>query len=67
MTYGLFATLVTVVATGCPGAYTTFSTWMLQSLSLFEEGRLLVAPFNLAGSLLFGVAAAAIGWMLEVR
>lgn len=46
---------------GLLGSYTTFSTWMLDSdrLAAGGRGRLLVA--NLAGSLLVGLAAVALG------
>jgi hypothetical protein len=43
------------------GSYTTFSTWMLESHRLGEDGELGLAAANLAGSLLAGVAAAAAG------
>jgi fluoride exporter len=43
------------------GAYTTFSTWMLESHRLAEEGDLLGAFLNLSLSLTVGLAAAALG------
>jgi CrcB protein len=46
------------------GSYTTFSTWMLESHRLGEDGELGLATANLAVSLLAGVAAAAAGWAL---
>jgi fluoride exporter len=46
------------------GSYTTFSTWMLESHRLGEDGELGLAAANLAVSLLAGVAAAAAGWAL---
>jgi CrcB protein len=46
------------------GSYTTFSTWMLESHRLGEDGELALATANLAVSLLAGVAAAAAGWAL---
>jgi CrcB protein len=46
------------------GSYTTFSTWMLESHRLGEDGELRLALANLVVSLLAGVAAAAAGWTL---
>jgi fluoride exporter len=46
------------------GSYTTFSTWMLESHRLGEDGELGLATANLAVSLLAGAAAAAAGWAL---
>jgi CrcB protein len=46
------------------GSYTTFSTWMLESHRLGEDGELGLAAANLAVSLLAGLAAAAAGWAL---
>jgi CrcB protein len=43
------------------GAYTTFSTWMLETQRLAEEGELPAAALNLALSLAAGLAAAAVG------
>jgi CrcB protein len=46
------------------GSYTTFSTWMLESHRLGEDGELRLAAANLAGSVLAGLGAAAAGWAL---
>jgi CrcB protein len=46
------------------GSYTTFSTWMLESHRLGEDGELRLTVANLAGSLLAGLGAAAAGWAL---
>jgi fluoride exporter len=48
------------------GSYTTFSTWMLESHRLGEDGELGLAAANLAVSLLAGVAAVAAGWALGI-
>jgi CrcB protein len=52
---------LTLAGGGLLGSYTTFSTWMLDSERLAEHhsGRALVA--NLAGSLLLGLVAVALG------
>jgi CrcB protein len=43
------------------GSYTTFSTWMLESHRLGEDGELLKGALNVAVSILAGLAAAALG------
>lgn len=46
---------------GFLGAYTTFSSWMLESLRLVEDGAWLAAIVNVAGSVALGLAAVVIG------
>ena len=46
------------------GSFTTFSTWMVQSERLAEEGESSLALLNLAGSLAVGLAAVVLGWAL---
>lgn len=43
------------------GSYTTFSTWMLESHRLAEQGRRSALALNLAASLAIGIGAAALG------
>jgi len=43
------------------GSYTTFSTWMVETLRLGEQRRLATAAANIVVSLLAGLAAAAAG------
>jgi fluoride exporter len=50
-----------IAATGLLGAFTTFSTWMLESHRLAEDGRLRLGVANLLGSLALGVAAVWLG------
>ena len=50
-----------VLGGGFLGAYTTFSTWMYESLRLIEEGAWRAAAMNLLGSVLSGGVAAALG------
>ena len=46
------------------GSYTTFSTWMLESHRLGEDGQGLAMALNVAASLAVGVGAAALGrWL----
>jgi CrcB protein len=49
------------VMIGFIGAYTTFSTWMLESWRLIEDGALVAAVGNLVGSVVLGVAALVVG------
>jgi CrcB protein len=50
-----------VAGTGFLGAYTTFSTWMLESERLGEDGRWRALALNLGLSLALGLAAFALG------
>jgi fluoride exporter len=50
-----------LVGTATLGAYTTFSTWMLETQRLVEEGEGATAAANVVVSLLAGLAALAIG------
>jgi fluoride exporter len=43
------------------GSYTTFSTWMLESHRLSEDGKASLAIFNVLLSLAVGVGAVALG------
>ncbi|MGV0850719.1 fluoride efflux transporter CrcB [Mycolicibacterium phlei] len=49
------------------GAFTTFSTWMTQTLELRDGGRTTLAVLNIVASLIFGLAAAALGHWLGGR
>ncbi|MCW3003592.1 MAG: crcB [Conexibacter sp.] len=48
-------------AAGLIGAFTTFSTWMLETHRLAEEGQGGLAVLNVAVSLVLGVLAALLG------
>jgi CrcB protein len=43
------------------GSYTTFSTWMLETHRLGEDGQLLAGALNVLVSVAVGLAAAALG------
>jgi CrcB protein len=53
-----------VLGVGLVGSYTTFSTWMLESLWLAEDGRTGAAAANVGVQLALGLAAAAGGWAI---
>lgn len=53
-----------VLGTGFLGAYTTFSTWMYESVRLLQGGEWGTALWNLLGSLGVGAFAAAFGLWL---
>ena len=46
------------------GAYTTYSTWMVDTMRLVEAGRRRAAALNLALTVIAGLAALAAGWWL---
>ncbi|MBJ7399911.1 MAG: fluoride efflux transporter CrcB [Mycolicibacterium sp.] len=49
------------------GAYTTFSTWMLETQRLTEERRIWTAAANIVVSVILGLAAAAAGqWVASL-
>jgi len=50
-----------LVATGLLGSYTTFSTWMLESQRLAEDGEFRLALVNFGASLAGGIGLAWIG------
>jgi CrcB protein len=53
-----------LLGTGLLGAYTTFSTWMLESHRLAEDGRARLGALNVAVSLVVGVGAVWLGRQL---
>jgi CrcB protein len=52
---------ILIAGTAAIGSYTTFSTWMFETDRLAEGGALGAAAVNLVGSIVFGVALAALG------
>ena len=50
--------------TGFLGAYTTFSTWMLETQRLAEEGAPRLAAAYVAASVAGGLGCGAAGWWI---
>jgi fluoride exporter len=59
--HGLPAVAVTVLGVGLLGGYTTWSTYLWETLALAETGTTGEAALNLVGSLVVGFAAAGVG------
>jgi CrcB protein len=53
-----------LVGGGLLGSYTTFSTWMVESQRLGEDGDWGPMLLYLLGSMLAGLAAAGLGWLI---
>ena len=52
-----------LVGTGLLGSYTTFSTWMVETQRLAEDGEWTLMWLNLAVPMLGGLAATGLGWL----
>ena len=59
--HGLPKTPTVVVGVGFAGGYTTFSTWVWESLALAEAGEMARAVTNVVASLAAGLLVAAAG------
>jgi CrcB protein len=58
---GLNPTVALLAGTAFVGAYTTFSTWMLETQRLGEERQVATAAANIVVSVILGLAMAALG------
>jgi len=56
--------LRTAATVGFVGAYTTFSTFSLETFRLFEDGAYLLAGVNAVGSLIAGLTGVYVGIVL---
>ena len=61
---GLTGDGLLLAGTATLGSYTTFSTWMLESQRLVEDGELAIAAGNVLLSLLVGLGAVALGRLI---
>lgn len=53
-----------LIATGFLGSYTTFSTYMVESITLMRQGSLLLGVVNIAGEAMLGLLFAVLGMYL---
>lgn len=60
----LTANAMIVAGTATIGAYTTFSTWMLETHRLAEDGEFAAAALNVGGSIVAGFVAIVLGHLL---
>lgn len=56
-----------LAGTGLLGSFTTFSTWMLETQRLTEDGDERVAVWNVGLSLAVGLVAAGGGWAIGAQ
>ncbi len=61
---GLHGDAYLLGGTAVIGSYTTFSTWLLESHRLAEDGRRWILALNLGLSLALGIAAAELGRLI---
>lgn len=64
--HGLPTVAATVIGAGVLGGYTTWSTYLWESVALAETGAVSQAALNVFGSLAAGLAAAAAGFGLAL-
>jgi CrcB protein len=61
---GVSGTLLSLLALGLLGGFTTFSTWMFETQRLAEDGLRRTAVANIAVSLVFGLLALVLGRLI---
>jgi CrcB protein len=62
--YGLDGFWRPFLAIGFLGAYTTFSTFSLETMNLFESGSFILATANVLASVLFSLAGVYLGLLI---
>jgi CrcB protein len=61
---GVAGDALLLLGTGLLGAYTTFSTWMVEAQRLGEDGEWRLMWWNLVGPMLAGLAVSGLGWIV---
>jgi CrcB protein len=64
--HGLSTTAAAIIGSGFCAGFTTFSTWMWETLALAETGLFFEASLNALGSLAIGLAAAGCGFWIAL-
>jgi CrcB protein len=59
--HGLSATAAAIIGSGFCAGFTTFSTWMWETIALAETRALVAATMNVVASIALGLGAAAVG------
>ena len=62
--HGLAPVTLVLLSAGFFGGYSTFSTWVWETLALSESGALAEAAANVGGTFILGLLVAAAGWGL---
>jgi CrcB protein len=60
---GVGGNAMLIFGTGLLGAYTTFSTWMVEAQRLGEDGEWRLMWLNVFGPMLLGLATTGLGWV----
>ena len=59
--HGVSPVMVTLLSAGFLGGYSTYSTWVFETLALGGAGALAEATINIAGTFIIGLLCAAAG------
>jgi CrcB protein len=64
--HGLSTTTAAIIGSGFCAGFTTFSTWMWETLALAETGKYFEAGLSAAATLALGLTAAGLGFWLAL-